>query len=77
MTIYLHRKMYLSYIILCLDDTITSCYITVSQCLMIVKTDFFLRNQVDLSILATAYVVCQVNYIASVHTLLYIIYPII
>ena len=44
---------------------------------MIVKTDFFLRNQVDLSILATACVVCQVDYIASMHTLLYIIFPII
>ena len=31
---------------LCLHDTITPCYITVGQSLMLVKTDIFVCNQV-------------------------------
>ena len=38
--------MWLSYIILCLHNAITSCYITVGQSLMLVKTDIFVCNQV-------------------------------
>ena len=38
--------MWLSYIILCLHDTITSCHITVGQSLILVKTDSFVHNQV-------------------------------